>query len=71
MPDTPAAFMAQSGVADHEIRFHIDRYLKQNDLPLTGSTLQVKRLYYPYWKVDATVLKLRNKTEVKKSRGRS
>lgn len=66
MPDTPAAFMAQSSVADHEIRFHIDRYLKQNDMPLTGSTLQVKRLYYPYWKVDATVLKLRNKTEVKK-----
>ena len=66
MPDTPPAFMAQSKVGGYEIRNHIDRYLKKNDLPLTNATLHVKRLYYPYWKVDATILKLRNKTEVKK-----
>lgn len=66
MPDTPPAFMAQSRVGGYEIRNHIDRYLKKNDLPLTGSTLHVKRLYYPYWKADATILKLRNKTEVRK-----
>jgi len=66
MPDLPPAFMIPGKVPQHEIRFHIDRHLKQNDLPLTSSTLHVKKLYYPYWKVDATVLKLRNKTEVRK-----
>jgi predicted RNA-binding Zn-ribbon protein involved in translation (DUF1610 family) len=66
MPDAPPAFMVQSKVGGYEIRNHIDRYLKKNDLPLTGSTLHTKRLYYPYWKADATLLKLRNKTEVRK-----
>jgi hypothetical protein len=65
MPDVPPAFMMRSAVARHELRFHIDRYLKEHGLPLTNSTLQIKRLYYPYWKVDGTVLKLRNKTETK------
>ena len=66
MPDTPPAFMAQSKVGGHEIRNHIDHHLKKHDLPLTCATLHVKRLYYPYWKTDATILKLRNKTEIKK-----
>jgi|GEM_PF-530065 len=66
MPDLPPAFMIPGKVTQHELRFHVDRHLKQNDLPLTSSTLHVKKLYYPYWKVDATVLKLRNKTEVRK-----
>jgi len=44
-----------------EIRFHIDRYLKKNKLPLTGSYIEIKPLYFPYWKIDAVVLKVRNK----------
>ena len=67
MPERPAAFMAPSKVSDFEIRPHIDRYLKSEDRPLTGSSLHVKKLYYPYWKVDGTVLKLRNKTEIRKT----
>lgn len=66
MPAIPPAFMAPGKMADHEIRFCLDRHLKKNNLPLINSTLHIKRLYYPYWKADATILKLRNKTEVKK-----
>jgi hypothetical protein len=66
MPAIPAAFMIPSKVKSHEIRCHIDRYLKSESLPLTGSTLHTKSLYYPYWRVEATVLKLRNKTETRK-----
>ncbi len=69
MPGVPPAFMVVARVQSHEIRVHIDRYLKQHDLPLTGNGLQVKKLYYPYWKIDARVLKLRNRTEVRKIAG--
>lgn len=66
MPAIPAAFMIPSKVSSHEIRFHIDRYLKSESRPLTGSTLHTKKLYYPYWRIEGTVLKLRNRTETRK-----
>jgi hypothetical protein len=66
MPDTPPAYLMPCKVPDREIRVHVDRYLKQHDLPLTGPSLHVKKLYYPYWKIEASLLKLRNKTETKK-----
>ena len=69
LPRTPPAFMITARVLSHEIRMHIDRHLKQNDKSLTGGGLQIKRLYYPYWKIDARVLKLRNRTEVRKIAG--
>jgi len=62
LPDSPVAYMVQSKVESSRLRFYADRYLKENDLPLTGSGLQTKMLYFPYWRVDATLLKLRNKT---------
>ncbi|RKX25348.1 MAG: hypothetical protein DRP45_06090, partial [Candidatus Zixiibacteriota bacterium] len=62
LPDCPVAYMVQSTLSDSEVRFHLDRHLKKNSLPLSDSQLMIKRLYYPYWKVDATLLKLRNKT---------
>jgi hypothetical protein len=69
MPGAPPAFMIAARVPSHEIRVHIDRHLKQNEQPLTGGGLQIKKLYYPYWKIDARVLKLRNRTEVRKIAG--
>jgi hypothetical protein len=66
MPETPPAYLMSCKVPGREIRIHVDRYLKENDLPLTNNTLQVKKLFYPYWRIQASVLKLRNKTEVKK-----
>jgi hypothetical protein len=52
--------MIKSDMPKREIRFHIDRYLKKNSLPLTASQLDIKPIYAPYWKIDAVVLKVRN-----------
>lgn len=63
MPEIPAAFLMPSRVSDLQLRFHIDRHLKEKNLPLTSSQPTVKKIYYPYWKVDASLLRLRNKRE--------
>lgn len=62
-PGTPVAYLVKNRIDDMAARFHLDRYLKERGEPLTGSGLMFKRLYYPYWKVDGLLLKLRNKTE--------
>jgi len=61
MPETPPAFLIRAKVDRREMRFSIDRYLKSKNLPLTDSELQVKYFYYPYWKINALLLKVRNK----------
>ena len=65
MPETPPAYLVSAKVTEREARFTIDRYLKENKLPLTDSSLQFKRIYYPYWKVDAVLLKVRNRIETR------
>ncbi len=64
-PDSPVAYMIPNRLTETEARFHLDRYLKERGEPLTGGSVMIKKLYYPYWKVDGTLLKLRNKTERK------
>jgi len=59
-PEVPA-FLVKSRLDKREIRFHADRYLKKNGLPLTSSNAEIDALYYPYWKIDAVMLKIRNK----------
>ncbi|UCG62425.1 MAG: hypothetical protein JSV52_03835 [Candidatus Zixiibacteriota bacterium] len=61
LPEVPSAFLIPAGIERREARFSIDRYLKQQGLPLTGSGMHLKQLYYPYWKVDAILFRLRNK----------
>ena len=61
MPDVPTAYFVPAKIDRREARFSIDRYLKKNDLPLTASGMALKQVYYPYWKVDAILFKLRNK----------
>ncbi|MBD3404005.1 hypothetical protein GF420_14025, partial [candidate division GN15 bacterium] len=63
MPDVPPAFMVPPKVEFREVRFSIDRYLKENNLPLSGSDMQLQRFYYPYWKVEGVLLKVRNRIE--------
>lgn len=58
MPDTPPAFMIAAKKTRREIRFRIDRHLKENGLPLTRSDFSLHKIYYPYWKVDAIQLKI-------------
>ncbi|UCD17383.1 MAG: hypothetical protein JSV44_00285, partial [Candidatus Zixiibacteriota bacterium] len=61
MPDIPPAYLIRPRKAKREIRFLLDRHLKQHSQPLTGSDIQYRFVYYPYWKIDAVVLKKRNK----------
>ncbi|MBN1211638.1 MAG: hypothetical protein JXA92_03595 [candidate division Zixibacteria bacterium] len=61
MPDMPPAYLVKSKLTTREVRFGIDRYLKKNSLPLTGPDLAIKNLYYPYWKIEALMLRVRNK----------
>ncbi|MFQ5453855.1 MAG: hypothetical protein ACE5D6_06675, partial [Candidatus Zixiibacteriota bacterium] len=61
MPDIPLVYLIPAKIKKREARFSVDRYLKKKLLPLTSSKLQLKRLYYPYWKIDAVLLKIRNK----------
>ncbi len=63
MPEIPPAYLVQSKIKRIEVRARLDRYLKDNGLPLTGPNLEITALYYPYWKIDAIVLKLRNRIE--------
>ncbi|MFC1475107.1 hypothetical protein ACFLQG_00530 [Candidatus Zixiibacteriota bacterium] len=59
LPDIPSAFLAPVNTSKREARFSIDRYLKEKDYPLTDKNLQLKRVYYPYWKIDAILLRFR------------
>ena len=63
MPDTPPVYIVPKKVSRREIRFNIDRLLKENKQPLTGSDIQYKQIYYPYWHINAVVLKTRNRVE--------
>lgn len=61
MPDLPPAFLIPAKKQKMEIRFLVDRYLKENGLPLTRSDFKLRGLYYPYWKIEAVLLKVRDK----------
>ncbi len=61
MPEIPPAYMIPARKSRREIRFTIDRHLKQENLPLTASDIQYRHIYFPYWKVDYIALKQRNK----------
>ncbi len=61
MPEAPPAYMIASGKDNREIRFLLDRYLKTHGLSLTGPGFSLHRVYYPYWKTDAVLLKVKEK----------
>jgi hypothetical protein len=50
---------------DKDVRFHIDRHLKGNAEPLTDSLDSVRGFYFPYWKIDAILLRLRHRKETR------
>ncbi|HDL04603.1 MAG TPA: hypothetical protein ENH25_10790 [candidate division Zixibacteria bacterium] len=62
MPEIPPAYLIRSDKPTREIRFHLDRYLRRNSLPLSGPGLTLTPIYYPYWKIDAVLLKVRHET---------
>ncbi len=62
-PDQPPAFFVTTRLSRRELRFKLDRALKEAGERLTSSSLQIKHLLYPYWRIKAVVLKLRNTRE--------
>jgi hypothetical protein len=62
-PDIPVAYLIKGKLRRNQVRFHVDRFLKKRKLPLTESGVRIKNLYYPYWKIDAMVAKVRNRYE--------
>jgi len=64
-PATPPAYVVKAKVLDKDVRFHIDRHLKGNAEPLTDSLDSVRKLYFPYWKIDAILLRLRHRKETR------
>lgn len=58
MPDSPPAYIIAPKKEKREVRFRVDRHLKERGLPLTQSDFSLERIYYPYWKVDGLQLKM-------------
>ncbi len=63
LPETPPAYILPNKLSLNEARIKIDRQLKSQGLPLTGSSLHFKQIYYPYWKIEAMLLRCRNRKE--------
>ncbi len=63
MPEIPPAYIIKNTKSRREARSYADRYLKKGSLPLTESGVEIKMIYQPYWKVDAVLLKVRNRVE--------
>jgi len=62
MPDIPPAYVVACKKERQEIRFLVDRHLKNQGCPLTRSGLSFTLFYYPYWKMDAILLKVKEET---------
>jgi len=58
-PDQPVAYVVPPRIDSAKARFAVDRFLKEKNLPLTENDTQIKKIYYPYWKIDAVMLRLR------------
>jgi len=63
MPQTVPAYVARERVTHLEVRPHLDRYLKQNNRPLSDFDLGIESVYIPYWQVEGLLLKLRQQTD--------
>ncbi|MEE9441049.1 MAG: hypothetical protein V3V99_00040 [candidate division Zixibacteria bacterium] len=61
MPESTSVYYVPMKIQKRELRFQVDRYLKNAGLPLTGPGLSYKVVYYPYWKIDAVKLKVKAK----------
>ena len=62
-PDIPPAYLLHGKISEQDARVKIDRQLKTNGRPLTGQSLQYKNVYYPYWKIEAMLLRCRNRKD--------
>jgi len=61
MPEVPPAYLIGADRKRREIRFFADRYLKKQGRPLTDADAEIRTVYYPYWKINSVLLRVRNK----------
>lgn len=64
-PAMPPAYVIKAKVLDRDVRFHIDRHLKTSGEPLSQSLDDVKKVYFPYWRINAILLRLRHRKETR------
>jgi hypothetical protein len=63
MPETAPVYYVPMKMQKRELRFQVDRHLKNTGQPLTGAGLSYKVVYYPYWKIDAVKLQVKLKRQ--------
>jgi len=63
MPPAPPAYLANGRKEERELKFSMDRFLKEKRLPLSDSNLTIKAFYYPFWKIDGLLMRVRNRVE--------
>lgn len=59
----PPAFLLKPRVERLQVRFFLDRYLKQAGRTLSSTPPEITGVYFPYWRVEAMLLRLRNRIE--------
>ncbi|MEZ5360372.1 MAG: hypothetical protein R3F48_16270 [Candidatus Zixiibacteriota bacterium] len=62
MPEAPPAYFVDCKQRKNEIRFKIDRHLKEQKLPLSRGELAIRKQYFPFWKVEAIQLQVTQQT---------
>lgn len=63
LPDSPPSYYVRAKLDERNIRARLDRRLKESGQPLTSELPLFKTVYFPYWQLDAIVLKVRNRRE--------
>lgn len=65
MPDLPPAYLIRSKIPVLQVRFHLDRFLKENGRKLSPPELEIRGCYHPYWKIDSMMLRVRNRIDTR------
>ncbi|MGB5107097.1 MAG: hypothetical protein WBP29_00030 [Candidatus Zixiibacteriota bacterium] len=65
MPDLPPAYLVKSKLAPMQVRFHLDKHLRESSRALTPPELQIDGVYQPYWKIDSLILRMRNRIDTR------
>ncbi len=65
MPDQPPAYLVKPKITAMQVRFHLDKHLRENGRPLTPPALEISGVYQPYWKIDSMILRMRNRIDTR------
>jgi predicted RNA-binding Zn-ribbon protein involved in translation (DUF1610 family) len=51
-------YVIPDGLLPREVKFHIERHIKKEGLPLPSHWQELKRVYVPFWRVTGTVFSI-------------